>query len=120
MSVAKGSIAKQQKEMNGWLVGHFLAKDSPFRDDNVEIYLKSFPCGSVNGKLHMHPYGKEYLIVIQGKARILIGDDEILISGGEYLSMESRMKDKLIEVIEPLVIFGVRYPSVPNNKVFLE
>lgn len=36
-----GKVSKQQKDLKGWLVGQFLPEDTPFKDDNVEIYYKT-------------------------------------------------------------------------------
>lgn len=119
-TIVKGNIDIQGKEMRGWLVGHFFPSDSPFRDDNLEIYYKSFPIGDIGDRLHVHPHGKEYLIVLSGRARIMVGDEEVFIEKGDYLAMPSGVLDKLVEVLEPLTIVGARYPSVPNNKVLLE
>ncbi len=114
-----GKIEKQQAEKRGWLVGQFM-DDPAFRDENVEIYYKTFPAGDAGDKLHYHPQGKEYLIVLSGKVRFQVGDEIVLLEQGDYISIPSGTQDKIIEVLEELSIIGVRYPSIPDNKVFIE
>ncbi|MBI3289797.1 cupin domain-containing protein [Candidatus Microgenomates bacterium] len=115
-----GKIIKQQKDLKGWLVGQFIADGSPFRDKNVEIYYKTFPVGDKSDKLHKHPHGREYLIVISGKAKMRVGDYIVELKQGDYVAVPNNTPDCLVKVEERLSIIGVRYPSVPNNKVFLE
>jgi len=112
-----GNLLDQQKNKKGWLVGQFM--DEPFRDETVEIYYKTFPSGDPGDKLHKHPIGTEYLMVLQGKARFRLGDEIFEIKKGDYFAIPSDTPDQLVEVLEELTIIGVRNPSVPNNKVFL-
>lgn len=86
-----GKVSKQQKDLKGWLVGQFLPKDTPFKDDNVEIYYKTFPAGDISDKLHKHPQGKEYLIVISGKAIMRIGDEIVELQQGDYVAIPNNI-----------------------------
>ena len=113
-----GNVNKQREVIKGWLVGQFL--DEPFKDDNVEIYCKKFLKGDNSDKLHRHPVGKEYLIIISGKIKMRVDDEVFEMSEGDYIAINGGQKDKMEEVIEDTVMVGVRCPSVPNNKVFLE
>ena len=117
MSMQKGNINNAFK---GWLVGQFFPDDSPFQDKNVEIYYKNFPVGDIGDKLHVHPQGTEYLIVLSGKFKMRIGEDEVILEKDDYIKIPNGLPDKIIEVLEPTTIIGLRYPSVPNNKTFLE
>ena len=114
-----GKIKTQMTEKRGWLVGQFM-DDSEFKDQNIEIYYKTFPAGDTSDKLHYHPQGKEYMIVLVGKARFRISDEVLTLEQGDYIAIPSGIPDKIVEVLEELTIIGVRYPSVPNNKVFIE
>lgn len=114
-----GKVSKQQKDLKGWLVGQFLPENTPFKDDNVEIYYKTFSKGDTSDKLHKHPQGKEYLIVISGKATVRIGDEIIELQAGDYVAITNNTPDCLVEVEEDFSIIGIRYPSIPNNKILL-
>jgi len=116
--VTVGNINQQQVAKRGWLVGQFM-EDGPFKDDNVEICYKTFTVGDPGDKLHQHPVGREYVIVLQGRAKFRVGDDVLEIKKGDYLTIPPGTPDQLIEIIEELTIVAVRTPSVPNNKVFL-
>lgn len=112
-----GNIFKQQQEKRGWLVGQFM--EAPFKDDDVEIFYKTFPVGKPDDQLHLHPIGKEYLIVLQGRAKFRVGDEILEIKKGDYLTVPGGTPDQLIEILEELTLMGVRLPSIPNNKVFI-
>jgi hypothetical protein len=58
-----GKVSEQQELNGGGLVGQFFSEGSPFKDENVEIYYKTFPKGDESDKLHQHPEGKvRYLL----------------------------------------------------------
>lgn len=114
-----GKIKTQMIEKRGWLVGQFI-DESEFKDQNIEIYYKTFPVRDTSDKLHYHPQGKEYMIVLAGKARFLLGDEELILEDGDYISIPSGTPDQIIEVLEEFTIIGIRYPSIPDNKVFIE
>jgi len=120
MSIEIGKVSTQRAEKRGWLVGQFFPEDSDFHDDNVEIYFKKLAKGDISDRLHKHPQGNEYLVVISGKLIYQLGEDEITLENGDYVAVPGDTPDKIIEVIEDTEILGVRYPSIPNNKVFLE
>jgi len=114
-----GKIKTQITEKRGWLVGQFI--DNPeFKDQNVEIYYKVFQAGDISDKLHYHPQGKEYMIVLEGKVRFRLDNEEVALETGDYIAIPNGIPDQIIEVIERLTIIGVRYPSIPDNKVFIE
>lgn len=115
-----GNVKKQQEEYKGWLVGQFYPTDSPFHDENVEICLKTIPTGDKSDKLHLHPQGREYLIVLGGRANMKLGDKLINLEKGDYIAIPNNTPDQLIEIFEDFTFIGVRYPSIPNNKVLVE
>lgn len=115
-----GKVTVQQRTMRGWLVGQFFPDRSSFKDENVEIYFKTFEPGVPLDKLHKHPKGREYLVVLKGRAVFRVGKETFKLEKGDYLAVPKDTPEKIIEVKEKLTILGVRYPSIPNNKVFLE
>ncbi len=115
-----GKVSVQQKTMRGWLVGQFFPDGSSFKDDNVEIYCKTFKTGVTPDKLHKHPKGKEYMVVIKGHMVFRIGDEIFELKDGDYIAVPEGSPEKIIEVKTELTILGVRYPSIPENKVLLE
>lgn len=114
-----GKIKTQMTEKRGWLVGQFI-DDPEFKDENIEIYYKTFPVGNIEDKLHYHPEGKEYMIVLAGKARFRVSDELLTLQEGDYIAIPSDTPDQIVDVLEEFTIIGVRYPSIPNNKVFIE
>jgi len=114
-----GKIKTQIAEKRGWLVGQFM-DESEFKDQNIEIYYKTFSVGDTSDKLHYHPQGKEYMIVLAGKARFRIGDEVLSLEEGDYIAIPNGIPDQIVEVLEKFTVIGVRNPSVPNNKVFIE
>lgn len=112
------NIKTQQEQIKGWLIGQFLEGD--IKDTNIEIYCKEFKIGDTSDKLHLHPVGKEYLFVISGEILFRAGDNNVVLKDGDYLAMEAGTPDQILEVRKKTVLFGVRYPSIPNNKTFLD
>jgi len=115
-----GNITEQQSTMRGWLVGQFFPEGSQFKDKNIEICFKSFPRGVAEDKLHKHPQGREYILILTGKASFKIGDEILEVKQGDYFAIPNNTPDKIIEVFEELTLIGVRYPSIPDNKVILD
>jgi len=112
-----GNIDEQQKNKRGWLVGQFMEGD--FKDDNVEVCYKTMAVGDQSDKLHKHPGTKEYMIVLDGRAKFRVGDEIFEIKKGDYFAIPGEICDQLIEVQEELTIMSVRTPSVAGNKVFV-
>jgi len=114
-----GNISKQRETARGWLVGQFF-DDGSFKDNDVEIYCKKFFKGDKSDKLHTHPQGKEYLIILSGKIKMQVDEEIFEMGEGDYIAIKAGQKDKIIEILEDTEIIGVRYPSVPDNKIILE
>lgn len=114
-----GNIKNQLLEKRGWLVGQFM-DDPEFKDENVEIYYKTFPKGDIGDQLHYHPHGREYMIVLGGKVQFRIDDEIVILEEGDYIAIPNNTPDQIVEVLEELTIIGVRYPSLPDNKVFIK
>ncbi len=114
-----GKLKKQQEDMRGWLCGQFFPKDSPFHDDAVEIYCKELPVGDIGDKLHVHPHGNEYMIVMKGRLRIQLGNEIVELASGDYIATPQGTPECILNVLEPTTIVGCHYPSVPNNKEFI-
>lgn len=114
-----GKIKNQIIEKRGWLIGQFI-DDPEFRDQNIEIYYKTFPAGDISDKLHYHPQGREYMIILAGRARFQIGDELLILEEGDYIAIPSGTPDQIVEILEEFTIIGVRYPSIPDNKIFID
>lgn len=94
--------------------------EEEFKDKNVEIYYKIFPVGSISEKLHLHPLGKDYIIVISGRVKYRIDNDIIVLEKGDYIAVPNNTIEQIVEVLEELTIIGVRYPSASDNKVVIK
>lgn len=49
-----------------------------------------------------------------------IGDEIIELQAGDYVAIPNNTPDCLVEVKKDFSIIGVRYPSIPNNKIVLK
>ena len=67
----------------------------------------------------MHPQGKEYLIVLFGKAILRIGDEKVELQAEDYVVIPNNIPDGLMEVKEEFTIVGMRYQAFPTTKSFL-
>lgn len=60
------------------------------------------------------------MVLLKGRMRMRIGDETLELSKGDYVAIQNNIPDKIEEIIEEATIVGVRYPSIPNNKILLE
>lgn len=114
-----GNVKKQQETMRGWLCGQFFPTGSPFHDTQLEMYCKELPVGDPGDKLHSHPFGNEYMVVMKGRLRVRIQEEILELVAGDYIATPQGTPEQILEVFEPTTIVGCHYPSVPNNKEFI-
>lgn len=114
-----GKINVQQKNKRGWLVGQFIEEES-FRDTTVEICCKIFPVGKSKEKFHKHPTGKEYVIIMKGRGLFRVGEEIVELNEGDYYAISAETVEGVVEIFEEVTLIGIRYPSIPGNKVIIE
>jgi len=72
--------------------------------------------------LHYHPEAEESYFILKGKARILIGDEEMVIKAGDAVLIKAPNPHKIINIGEKILEFlAICVPAwEPNNSVYLK
>ena len=118
MNYEVGKI-RDQKAMRGWLCGQFFPECSLLKTNQLEVkYTRMMP-GEADPE-HYHPAGEEMLIVVEGKMRVILDEEEHVLRGDDFVFQKSGTRETLAEVIEPTTFVVIRTPSVPDNKVTVD
>jgi mannose-6-phosphate isomerase-like protein (cupin superfamily) len=72
--------------------------------------------------LHYHPEAEESYVILQGKARLLLADEEAILSPGHIVLIPSPQPHKIMSIGETdLAFLAFCVPAwEPTNTVFLE
>ena len=102
-------IAKLSDFTNGWFLGNF--EPSLFKSPDFEICVKNFKKGEVEAA-HFQRIATEVTVVLSGSVRmgehVLQVDDILTIYKDEICDFEALTDCKVL---------GVKFPSLPNDKV---
>lgn len=113
------SNVKKYQKTRGWLCGHFMPEGSILKTNKLEVKYGELKPGGIE-KEHFHPKGEELFIVIKGKMKVVIEEEEFLLEKGDFIFEKAKTNEAIIEVLEPTTIIAVRTPSVPENKIYVE
>ena len=99
----------------GWFIGDFMDKDSPLKTSKIEMLYKEHNKGDLVKK-HFHKQKIELLVILTGKAKYRVNDEEIILEGGDFLFVDV---NNVIsgEFHEKSKIFAIHSPSLPKDKV---
>lgn len=115
MSYHIGKYSEDNKMNRGWFVGSFM-ENNVTKTDVMEIKYAEFPVGLTNHGLKTSAT-YECSIFISGKARAVVGDDEIIIEAGDYVAIQPGTPNNLIlEILEPVKVITIKAPCDPNAK----
>ncbi len=72
--------------------------------------------------LHYHPEAEESYYILNGKARMLIGDEEMELERGHTVLIKAPIPHKIINISEEMLEFlAICIPAgEPTNSVYLE
>jgi hypothetical protein len=102
-------FAKLSDFTNGWFLGNF--EPSLFRSPDFEICVKNFKKGDVEAA-HFQRIATEVTVVLSGSIRM----------GGHVLQVDDILtiyKDEVcdFEALTDCKVLGVKFPSLPDDKV---
>ena len=102
-------------DYGGWFVGSFFEGGHPCKTDNVEVLYKEHKPGDIC-KPHFHKQKVELLIMIEGEARYVVNDNEVILKSGNFLFVDV---NNIIsgEFLKPSKIFAIHSPSIVTDKV---
>jgi hypothetical protein len=104
-------LSKLSEFTNGWFLGNF--NPSLFKSEDFEVCVKNFKQGEVE-LAHFQRIATEITVVLSGSVRmgqhILQVDDILTIYKDEVCDFEALTDCKVL---------GVKFPSLPNDKVLV-
>lgn len=100
------------------LIGHTATKKTAPRHSVAHIVL---PPGK-SSLLHYHPEAEESYYILSGKARVLIGAEEMILTAGTAVLIPSPQPHKITNIgSDDLAFLAICIPAwQPDNSVFLE
>lgn len=82
-----------------------LGEGPSIKGETIEVALMTYPAGT-EAKPHAHP-NEQIQIVMKGKARYRIGDEEKVLGPGEVALMPANIKHE-IQILEDLDVINVK------------
>lgn len=105
-------FANLQDMKGGWFVGDFLPNIAGSKD--FEVAIKRYKAGQAEKK-HLHAQTTEITVIVSGRAemvdRELAEGEMVLLSPGDASAFRA---------LEDTVTCVVKFPSLPDDKVFVE
>ena len=105
----------EKNEYGNWFVGSFLEEGHPCKTDKVEFLHRVVEKGHVC-KPHYHEEKLEILIMLKGKAKYKINDDELMVTEGNFIFIDVNNVIQ-VEFLEDSQIIVIHSPSLPKDKV---
>jgi quercetin dioxygenase-like cupin family protein len=105
-------------DYKGWFVGSFFKEGHPGKTDKIEILYKEHVPGDIE-KPHYHQEKVELIIMLEGKAKYQINDNEVLLEKENFLFIDV---NNVIqgEFLESSKIFVIHSPSIPTDKTLVD
>ena len=88
------------------------------KTDSIRVNLVEFYSGN---RLHNHPDADHSVMVLRGKAGFRIGDDEVILGEGGFISVPKGVPHKTWPIGESVLLLSMDAPYYdPANTVYLE
>lgn len=118
-SIISGNLTDKTKEdsnRRGWFLGHFMAPNSKFKNDNFEVKWGIHPKGDRKKTSAKNSTAKTIAILIKGKFVIRFSDDkEVLLSKiGDFVYWDGKIYHTY-EALTNSIVLTIRWPSIPDN-----
>ena len=118
-AVQTGNFSSSNLEHRGWVVGHFLDPDSPFKITDFELKWGNNPRGARKSVAGSNQIAQTLAILIRGKIQYDFPETNqtiILDKEGDYIYWSSGVSHKW-EVLEDVLTFTLRWPSLPDDQI---
>lgn len=105
-----------QGQNHGWVVGTFL-QDLSRQTEHMEVKYWEYPKGVPGHDTKSSSGVTEWIYILKGESRALLGDREIILRAGDYVLVHpGTVSNPLLEVLEDICGITVKSPSKPNAK----
>ena len=113
----KGNV-NEFSETKGYFIGRFLGEKGfpDLETDEVEIAWKSLPTTFNEKCAHFHKQGVEVNIVISGKYKVLVNNQEVELKKGDFLVVYPETKLKNISTEKKTELIVIKSPSIEYDK----
>jgi quercetin dioxygenase-like cupin family protein len=107
----------EPNDYRGWFIGDFIKEGDVRKTDKFEILYMENKAGAIFDS-HLHKEKVELLIILEGKAKYKVNDQEVLLEKGSYLYIDA---GNVIsgEFLEDSKVFVIHSPSIPTDKILV-
>lgn len=110
--------ANVESKTRGWFIGHFMEKDSFFKNEDFEVRWGVHPKGDKKSQIAANKTAKTLSILIKGKFALKFPKDNkeiILAKQGDFAFWDAKVFHTS-EALEDSIILTIRWPSVSNDQ----
>lgn len=104
----------EPNEYRGWFCGTFMKSNHPGKTDKLEVKYTEHKCGDAE-KPHYHRKMIELIIMLEGKARFQVNDEEFLIQKNNFVFID-RNNIISIQFLEDSKILAIHTPSLTEEE----
>lgn len=121
--VIGGDLADEKSfEKRGWFIGHFMEKESVFKNDNFEMKWAVCLRGWQEQFTKSNLRAKTMCVLIEGKFEFEFqkeGEKKILSKTGEFIFWDAGVL-YTSKSLDDSVLLVIRWPSVPDDQKRIE
>ena len=117
--IQRGNFDETSVDHRGWVLGHFIEKNSPLHSTDLEIKWSRHKKGEKKEKPAQNKSAKTLFVLFSGKIKFVFPDhlaEEILEKQGDYIYYDPGVNHAW-EVMEDCLAINVRWPSLQNDQV---
>jgi quercetin dioxygenase-like cupin family protein len=116
MGIVKGNFNIESPAHRGWIMGHFMEDESPFKTENVEIKWGIHKAGEKKEVVAQNCTAHSLGILIRGKFTFLFDNQKVTLDKeGDYAFYSSGTAHSWT-VEQDCLFLTIRWPSVSNDQ----
>jgi mannose-6-phosphate isomerase-like protein (cupin superfamily) len=118
--LSKNKVTSPFDSGQGEIVYELLGRTFPGTTENHSVAHVVIASGK-SSRLHIHPIAEESYYILQGKARLLIGEEESIVSPGQVVLIPPGKTHQIVNTgLQPLEFLAICVPAwEPGNSVYL-
>jgi len=116
MDIVKGNFDDETDTHRGWIMGHFMEEDSPFKTENIEIKWGKHKAGEHKKSAAKNEKAKTLTILIKGRFTLTFYNQKIILyKEGDYCFWEAGTYHSWF-ADEDSLILTIRWPSLSGDQ----